>query len=550
MPVFSPLFFLCVRTDVCYAVVGCFIVQKEKTEDIQETLNIFKVWNHDWMPSHVMVDKSNMVINALKTEFPAMELLEKINNSEVEPGEELDVVESLVGKKRMKGQIHCQVKWQSYPPEFNTWEAHKNLFKWLGKSTIQEPAKNHTDQVVGAVAGVLTRWNGAHNQKTTTIFATLPIHCFTNATLPTHCETPVEEWTEDIEANIFTHNDGFRNRSPDNVHFNPLTADDGGQLVDTKEWRFGRHKSRHGYLLRRQSNLPLRTSKSPTPVSVQERNVYYSPTCVVCLENPPVEVVWPCRHACLCRPCARRLKVASSRCPEDPESEAERRPWEEFQEDMAVLDSLDRIMDDPGKSEEEKAEARRKYEDYAVRLGYHQAGTAGEVSIRGVSLTSHACSRAHIHSASSAAGEAVSYFRNSFKPNLGELSRFFRLFGMPDVKTTSDSGRSKRPKDTKWLSHDEACSSLYNTLPAVLTSLDHKAPASIKLQDTAAADPQVNSGQLVHCPFNPALVVKCCKVEDHFRKCSKDNASARDEIAHNIARNGQRRRYRRASRYE
>ncbi|KAI8516534.1 hypothetical protein Bbelb_051150 [Branchiostoma belcheri] len=28
-------------------------------------------------------------------------------------------------------------------------------------------------------------------------------------------------------------------------------------------------------------------------------------------------------------------------------------------------------------------------------------------------------------------------------------------------------------------------------------------------------------GQLVHCPFNPAHVVKCCKVEDHFRKCSK-----------------------------
>ncbi|KAI8516610.1 hypothetical protein Bbelb_051910 [Branchiostoma belcheri] len=131
----------------------------------------------------------------------------------------------------------------------------------------------------------------------------------------------------------------------------------------------------------------------------------------------------------------------------------------------------------------------------------------------------------------------------------------------------------KEAKDTRWLSHDEACSSLYKTLPAVLTSLDHEAPASIKLQAAAAADPQVNyvlalthntnvgeykddtrkivkfisaPGQLVHCPFNPAHVVKCCKVEDHFRKCSKD-ASARDEIANNIARNGQRRRYRRAS---
>ncbi|XP_078702376.1 uncharacterized protein LOC144928157 [Branchiostoma floridae x Branchiostoma belcheri] len=145
----------------------------------QESLGVFKVWNHDWMPSHFMVDKSNMEINALKTEFPAMELLEKINNSKVEPREKLDVVESLVGKKRMKGQIHYQVKWQSYQQELNTWEPYKNLVKWLGKSTTQEPAKNHTDQVVGGEAGMLTRYNGVHNQKTTTIFATLPIHCFT-----------------------------------------------------------------------------------------------------------------------------------------------------------------------------------------------------------------------------------------------------------------------------------------------------------------------------------------------------------------------------------
>ncbi|XP_019632643.1 PREDICTED: uncharacterized protein LOC109476199 [Branchiostoma belcheri] len=68
-----------------------------------------------------------MEINALTTEFPAMELLEWINNSKVEPREELDVVESLVGKKRMKGQIHYQVKWQRYPPEFNTWKPYKNL---------------------------------------------------------------------------------------------------------------------------------------------------------------------------------------------------------------------------------------------------------------------------------------------------------------------------------------------------------------------------------------------------------------------------------------
>ncbi|KAI8493943.1 hypothetical protein Bbelb_282900 [Branchiostoma belcheri] len=147
---------------------GCLLrrgrlLYRAEGEDRRHSGGIFKVWNHDWMPSHFIVDKSNMEINALKTEFPAMELLEWINNSEVEPREELDVVESLVSKKRMKGQIHCQVKWQSYRPEFNTWEPYKNLVKWLGKSTIQEPAKNHTDQVVGGEAAMLTRYNGGYS---------------------------------------------------------------------------------------------------------------------------------------------------------------------------------------------------------------------------------------------------------------------------------------------------------------------------------------------------------------------------------------------------
>ncbi|KAI8487203.1 hypothetical protein Bbelb_350010 [Branchiostoma belcheri] len=79
------------------------------------------------------------------------------------------------------------------------------------------------------------------------------------------------------------------------------------------------------------------------------------------------------------------------------------------------------------------------------------------------------------------AGEAVSYFRNSFKPNLGELFRFFdysacrmsRLHQIQDIMNLAQRPL-KEAKDTRWLSHDEACSSLYKTLPAVLTSLEHE----------------------------------------------------------------------------
>ncbi|KAK5919968.1 hypothetical protein CgunFtcFv8_023815 [Champsocephalus gunnari] len=64
-----PLFFLCVRTNVCYAVVGLFVTQSETTADVKEALQVFKEWNPDWSPSHFMVDFSEVEIGALEEEF-------------------------------------------------------------------------------------------------------------------------------------------------------------------------------------------------------------------------------------------------------------------------------------------------------------------------------------------------------------------------------------------------------------------------------------------------------------------------------------------------
>ncbi|KAI8493149.1 hypothetical protein Bbelb_291530 [Branchiostoma belcheri] len=128
---------------------------------------------------------------------------------------------------------------------------------------------------------------------------------------------------EDIEANIFMHNDGFRNRPPDTDHFNPGTGEPDSCVCSGEE----------------RVLQPNMCGVSAKPAS---EGGLALPACL------PLSA----------------LRRASEDIIEDPESEAERRSWEEFQEDMAVLDSLDRIMDDPGKSEEQKAEARRKYEDY------------------------------------------------------------------------------------------------------------------------------------------------------------------------------------------
>ena len=42
-----PLYFLCVRTDVCYQVVGSFVMQYGNTHFITEALMVFQEWNKD-----------------------------------------------------------------------------------------------------------------------------------------------------------------------------------------------------------------------------------------------------------------------------------------------------------------------------------------------------------------------------------------------------------------------------------------------------------------------------------------------------------------------
>ncbi|XP_074504852.1 uncharacterized protein LOC141775412 [Sebastes fasciatus] len=64
-----PVFFLCVRTNVNYIVVGVFVTQSEKKEDIREALEVFKKWNADWKPSHFMVNFCNTEIGALEEVF-------------------------------------------------------------------------------------------------------------------------------------------------------------------------------------------------------------------------------------------------------------------------------------------------------------------------------------------------------------------------------------------------------------------------------------------------------------------------------------------------
>lgn len=64
-----PLFFLCVKTNVCYLVVEVMVIQEETTEAIREGLEVFKEWNVRWKPAHFMVDYSLPEIKAVESVF-------------------------------------------------------------------------------------------------------------------------------------------------------------------------------------------------------------------------------------------------------------------------------------------------------------------------------------------------------------------------------------------------------------------------------------------------------------------------------------------------
>ena len=69
-----PLFFVCVHTNVGYETVAKFHYQNEDNECIAEELNIIKSWNPTWKPKYFMVDYSMAEINAIKSEFPDVEV--------------------------------------------------------------------------------------------------------------------------------------------------------------------------------------------------------------------------------------------------------------------------------------------------------------------------------------------------------------------------------------------------------------------------------------------------------------------------------------------
>ena len=68
------LFFICVRTNVGYSVVGEFITQSETAEHISEALQQLRIWNPEWKPKFFMTDYSKAELLTLEQTFPGVQI--------------------------------------------------------------------------------------------------------------------------------------------------------------------------------------------------------------------------------------------------------------------------------------------------------------------------------------------------------------------------------------------------------------------------------------------------------------------------------------------
>lgn len=65
-----PLFFIAVKTNVDYQVVGTFVTEDETVSSITEALELINQWNPEWTPEFFMTDNSQQEKQTIEKTFP------------------------------------------------------------------------------------------------------------------------------------------------------------------------------------------------------------------------------------------------------------------------------------------------------------------------------------------------------------------------------------------------------------------------------------------------------------------------------------------------
>ena len=114
-------------------------------------------------------------------------------------------------------------------------------------------------------------------------------------------------------------------------------------------------------------------------------------------------------------------------------------------------------------------------------IGKH-SGVATRLKNKQPILTSIHCMAHRLALAASQAGEKIKFIKNTFKPTLRQLFYFYenssvRSSGLKALQELLETPalKLKKPLDTRWLSHDNACQTLKRVLSAVFASLEREA---------------------------------------------------------------------------
>ncbi|CAB4019209.1 Calcium-responsive transcription factor, partial [Paramuricea clavata] len=151
-----PLFFIVVKTNVNYLVVGSFIIQRETTASIEEALGILKCWNHSWEPKYFMTDFCHEEINAIENTFTDTTTyicdfyieqcwerwLRKTDNGLSKSREEVLLLLRNVAKSTTENEFEENVKLLKTQ---DVWLTSPKLRKWFENTWLVETKTDHCE---------------------------------------------------------------------------------------------------------------------------------------------------------------------------------------------------------------------------------------------------------------------------------------------------------------------------------------------------------------------------------------------------------------------
>ncbi|XP_065682897.1 uncharacterized protein LOC136071707 isoform X1 [Hydra vulgaris] len=144
-----PLFFLVVKTNVDYQIVGTFICEGESTKNIQSGLAKIKEWNPNWNPLYFMVDCCAEEINAIESLHQECQVLicdfhreqawerwfNKVNNGASEI--KIEMLAKLRKVARAQSNVDLAKALENLKKcEHYLNPNHKNMFNWLEKQWL------------------------------------------------------------------------------------------------------------------------------------------------------------------------------------------------------------------------------------------------------------------------------------------------------------------------------------------------------------------------------------------------------------------------------